>query len=48
MMFALGRRVHGIALSFRKKGGVLRIGGMSLTFVGFLGLIVPALGIIFF
>ena len=46
--FLLGRLMHGIAFSFMKKNGFLRIGGMSLTFVGFLGLIVPALGIIFF
>jgi len=30
-----------------KKNGYLRIGGMSLTFIGFLGLIIPAFGIIF-
>ena len=47
-IFTLGRLMHGIAFSFMKKNGFLRIGGMSLTFVGFLGLIVPALGIIFF
>ena len=48
IIFTLGRLMHGIAFSFMKKNGFLRIGGMSLTFVGFLGLIVPALGIIFF
>ena len=46
IIFTLGRLMHGIAFSFMKKNGFLRIGGMSLTFVGFLGLIVPALGII--
>jgi hypothetical protein len=39
--------MHGIAFSFMKKNGYLRIGGMSLTFIGFFGLIVPALRIIF-
>ena len=48
IIFTLGRLMHGIAFSFMKKNGFLRIGGMSLTFVGFLGLIVPALGITFF
>ena len=47
IIFTLGRLMHGIAFSFMTKNGFLRIGGMSLTFVGFLGLIVPALGIIF-
>ena len=48
IIFTLGRLMHGIAFSFMKKNGFLRIGGMSLTFIGFLGLIFPALGIIFF
>ena len=48
IIFTLGRLMHGIAFSFMKKNGFLRIGGMSLTFIGFLGLIVPALGILFF
>ena len=48
IIFTLGRLMHGIAFSFMKKNGFLRIGGMSLTFIGFLGLIVPGLGIIFF
>tara|TARA_B100000674_G_scaffold419673_1_gene370589 strand:- start:223 stop:621 length:399 start_codon:yes stop_codon:yes gene_type:complete len=48
IIFTLGRLMHGIAFSFMKKNGFLRIVGMSLTFIGFLGLIVPALGIIFF
>ena len=47
IIFTLGRLMHGIAFSFMKKNGFLRIGGMSLTFIGFLGLIFPALGIIF-
>ncbi len=48
IIFTLGRLMHGIAFSFMKKNGYLRIGGMTLTFIGFFGLIVPALGIIFF
>ena len=47
IIFSLGRVMHGTAFSFMKKNGYLRIGGMSLTFIGFLGLIFPALGIIF-
>ena len=47
IIFTLGRLMHGVAFSFMKKNGYLRIGGMSLTFIGFLGLIFPALGIIF-
>jgi uncharacterized membrane protein YecN with MAPEG domain len=47
IIFTLGRLMHGIAFSFMKKNGYLRIGGMSLTFIGFLGLIIPAFGIIF-
>ena len=46
IIFSLGRVMHGTAFSFMKKNGYLRIGGMSLTFIGFLGLIFPALGII--
>tara|TARA_B100000035_G_scaffold53708_1_gene42150 strand:+ start:676 stop:1074 length:399 start_codon:yes stop_codon:yes gene_type:complete len=46
IIFTLGRLMHGIAFSFMKKNGYLRIGGMSLTFIGFLGLIISALGII--
>ena len=48
IIFTLGRLMHGIAFSFMKKNGFLRIGGMSLTFIGFFGLIIPALGIILF
>ena len=48
IIFTLGRLMHGIAFSFMKKNGYLRIGGMSLTFIGFFGLIIPALGIILF
>ena len=47
IIFTLGRVMHGTAFSFMKKNGYLRIGGMSLTFIGFLGLIFPALWTIF-
>ena len=46
IIFTLGRLMHGIAFSFMKKNGYLRIGGMSFTFIGFIGLLIPALGII--
>ena len=36
---------HSIFIYEEKR--ILKVGGMSLTFIGFLGLIVPALGIIF-
>lgn len=37
--FTVGRFMHGIVFSFLKPNIFLRIGGMTLTFVGFLGLI---------
>ena len=37
--FTVGRLMHGIVFSFLKPNMFLRIGGMALTFVGFLGLI---------
>tara|TARA_Y100000591_G_scaffold2125_1_gene1953 strand:- start:10 stop:408 length:399 start_codon:yes stop_codon:yes gene_type:complete len=46
IIFTLGRLMHGIAFSFMKKNGFLRIGGMSFTFIGFISLLIPALGII--
>ena len=46
IIFTLGRLMHGIAFSFMKKNRYLRIGGMSFTFIGFIGLLIPALGII--
>ena len=46
IIFSLGRLMHGIAFSFMKKNVFLRIGGMSLTFVGFFILIIPALEIV--
>ena len=46
IIFSLGRLMHGIAFSFMRKNVFLRIGGMSLTFVGFFILIIPALEIV--
>ena len=46
IIFSLGRLMHGIAFSFMKKNVFLRIGGMSLTFMGFFILIIPALEIV--
>ena len=43
IIFSLGRFMHGIAFSFMKKNVFLRIGGMALTFIGFLILIRTAL-----
>ena len=43
IIFSLGRLMHGIAFSFMRKNVFLRIGGMSLTFMGFFILIIPAL-----
>ena len=42
-VFTVGRFMHGIAFSFMKKNGLLRIGGMTLTFLGLIGLIISAL-----
>ena len=41
-VFTVGRFMHGIAFSFVKKNGLLRIGGMTLTFLGLISLIVLA------
>ena len=46
IIFTIGRLMHGIAFSFTKKNIFLRIGGMSLTFIGFFILIIPALEIV--
>ena len=43
IIFSLGRFMHGIAFSFMKKNVFLRIGGMALTFIGFLILISTAI-----
>ena len=42
-VFTVGRFMHGIAFSFMKKNGLLRIGGMTLTFLGLIRLIISAL-----
>ena len=39
IVFTVGRLMHGIVFSFMRRNIFLRIGGMALTFVGFLGLI---------
>ena len=46
IIFTLGRLMHGIAFSFMRKSVFLRIGGMSLTFMGFFILLIPALEIV--
>jgi len=46
IIFTLGRLMHGIVFSFMRKNVFLRIGGMSLTFIGFFILIIPALEIV--
>ena len=46
IIFTLGRLMHGIAFSFMRKNVFLRIGGMSLTFMGFFILLIPALEIV--
>ena len=40
--FFLGRLMHGIGFGFMLHSPILRIGGMSLTFLGFLILLVLA------
>ena len=42
IIFTLGRFMHGIAFSFMKKNVFLRISGMTLTFIGFFILFIPA------
>ena len=42
MFFLLGRLMHGIGFGFMLHSPILRIGGMSLTFLGFLILLVFA------
>ena len=46
IIFTLGRLMHGIAFSFMRKNVFLRIGGMSLTFIGFFILLIPALELV--
>lgn len=42
IIFFLGRLMHGIGFGFMLHSPILRIGGMSLTFLGFLILLVLA------
>ena len=42
IFFFLGRLMHGIGFGFMLHSPILRIGGMSLTFLGFLILLVLA------
>tara|TARA_Y100000022_G_scaffold73573_1_gene63346 strand:+ start:481 stop:879 length:399 start_codon:yes stop_codon:yes gene_type:complete len=46
IIFTLGRLMHGIVFSFMRPNVYLRIGGMSLTFIGFFILLIPALEIV--
>lgn len=41
-IFTIGRLMHGVVFAFMKPNPFMRIGGMTLTFMGFLGLIVSA------
>ena len=41
-IFTMGRLMHGVVFAFMKPNPFMRIGGMILTFMGFLGLIVSA------
>ena len=41
-IFTIGRLMHGIVFSFMTHNPIMRIGGMSLTFLGFILLIVLA------
>mgnify|MGYP001032197303 FL=1 len=47
VIFTVGRLIHGICFSFMRSNMVLRIGGMALTFMGFIGLISCSIPIIF-
>jgi hypothetical protein len=42
-IFTLGRTMHGVVFAFMKPNPFMRIGGMTLTFMGFLGLIASAI-----
>ena len=43
IIFTLGRLMHGIVFSFMKPNMILRVGGMILTFTGFIILITSSL-----
>mgnify|MGYP001316021802 FL=1 len=42
-IFTMGRLMHGVVFAFMKPNPFMRIGGMTLTFMGFLVLIVSAI-----
>ena len=42
-IFTIGRLMHGVVFAFMKPNPFMRIGGMLLTFMGFLGLIASAI-----
>ena len=42
-IFTMGRLMHGVVFAFMKPNPFMRIGGMTLTFMGFLGLIASAI-----
>lgn len=42
-IFTTGRLMHGVVFAFMKPNPFMRIGGMTLTFMGFLGLIASAI-----
>ena len=43
IIFTLGRLMHGIVFSFMKPNMILRVGGMILTYTGFIVLITSSL-----
>ena len=47
LIFTLGRFMHGIVYAFMEPNLFMRIGGMSLTFVGMISLILIAMQIFF-
>ena len=42
-IFTMGRLMHGVVFAFMKPNPFMRIGGMTLTFMGFLGLMASAI-----
>ena len=42
-IFTIGRLMHGVVFAFMKPNPFMRIGGMILTFMGFLGLTASAI-----
>ena len=42
-IFTMGRLMHGVVFAFMKPNPFMRIGGMVLTFMGFLGLMASAI-----